>query len=248
MDGETPANPANPTASRGQIVVLDGRRAGSLEGIERVAYDGTPLPVAADDLSSAGITTRDIDRGDFPHYLLKEITEAPASFRKTLRGKLVERDGGLAVVLGPEALPDDIRADLRAGAIRRIVVVGQGTAAVAGQALAAALDRFCPDAGLRVGAMPATGPAGRGLRPARAPPRSPASRSPPPSTGSAPTPACGSRPCPPPSCRASGCGRRWPTRWSSPSASRAPPPTPTGRSTSSAPGAPGWWPSSTGGA
>ncbi|MFO7279149.1 MAG: SIS domain-containing protein [Thermoanaerobacterales bacterium] len=168
MDGETPANPANPTASRGQIVVLDGRRAGSLEGIERVAYDGTPLPVAADDLSSAGITTRDIDRGDFPHYLLKEITEAPASFRKTLRGKLVERDGGLAVVLGPEALPDDIRADLRAGAIRRIVVVGQGTAAVAGQSLAAALDRFCPDAGLRVEAMPATELSGFGLRPSMA--------------------------------------------------------------------------------
>ena len=48
------------------------------------------------ELADAEITTRDIDRGDFPHFLLKEITEAPASFRKTLRGKLVERDGRLA--------------------------------------------------------------------------------------------------------------------------------------------------------
>ena len=63
------------------------------DGIARLAYDGTGLPVQPDDLQRAQITTRDIDRGEFPHYLLKEISEAPGSFRKTLRGKLVERDG-----------------------------------------------------------------------------------------------------------------------------------------------------------
>ena len=134
MDGETPANPDNPTASRGQIVVLDGARAGTLEGIERLAYDGTPLPVTDDDVAGAQITTRDIDRGEFPHFLLKEITESPASFRKTLRGKLVERDDRLEVVLGPDTLPDDVRADLRSGAIDRVLAIGQGTAAVAGRA------------------------------------------------------------------------------------------------------------------
>ncbi|MGH9287432.1 MAG: SIS domain-containing protein, partial [Acidimicrobiales bacterium] len=91
MDGETPANPDNPSASRGQIVVLDGSRAGTFDGIERLAYDGTPLPVAEADVATAQITTRDIDRGPFPHFLLKEISEAPTSFRKTLRGKLMER-------------------------------------------------------------------------------------------------------------------------------------------------------------
>ena len=40
----------------------------------------------------------------FPHFLLKEISEAPASFRKTLRGKIVERDGRLGVALGAETL------------------------------------------------------------------------------------------------------------------------------------------------
>jgi glucosamine--fructose-6-phosphate aminotransferase (isomerizing) len=164
MDGETPANPDNPTASRGQIVVLDGARAGTLEGIERLAYDGTPLAVTDDDVSDAQITTRDIDRGDFPHFLLKEITEAPASFRKTLRGKVVERDGALAVSLGPDTLPDDVRADLRSGAIDRVLVIGQGTAAVAGQSLAAALERFCPESPLRVDALPATELSGFGLR------------------------------------------------------------------------------------
>jgi glucosamine--fructose-6-phosphate aminotransferase (isomerizing) len=164
MDGETPANADNPTASRGQIVVLDGDRAGTLEGIERLAYDGTPLPVTAADVTSAEITTRDIDRGDFPHFLLKEITEAPASFRKTLRGKLVERDGGLAVTLPPTTLPDDVRAGLRSGAIDRVVVIGQGTAAVAGQALAAALERACAEVPLRAHALPATELSGFGLR------------------------------------------------------------------------------------
>ena len=91
LDGETPANPDNPTASRGQIVVLDGAQAGSLEGIERLSYDGTRLPVTEAELAEAQITTRDIDRGEFPHYLLKEITESPDSFRKTLRGKVVEQ-------------------------------------------------------------------------------------------------------------------------------------------------------------
>ena len=62
-------------------------------GITRQAYDGTDLPVTDADLQTAQVTTRDIDRGAYPHFLLKEITEAPTSFRKTLRGKLVERDG-----------------------------------------------------------------------------------------------------------------------------------------------------------
>ena len=165
LDGETPANPDNPTASRGQIVVLDGTRAGTLEGIERVAYDGTPLPVADDDLTDGQITTRDIDRGAFPHFLLKEITEAPSSFRKTLRGKLVDADGHLAVALGPDTLPDDVRAGLRSGAIKRVVTVGQGTAAVAAQGAAAALALFCESSALRIDTMLGTELSGFGLRP-----------------------------------------------------------------------------------
>ena len=168
MDGETPANPDNPTASRGQIVVLDGTRAGSIEGIERFSYDGTPLPVSEAELAEAQITTRDIDRGSFPHFLLKEITESPDSFRKTLRGKVVEQDGRLVVRLPDESLPAEVRTALRVGGIRRVLVIGQGTAAVAGQAMAAALGQFCPDLAMQVEALPATELSGFGLRPTMA--------------------------------------------------------------------------------
>jgi glucosamine--fructose-6-phosphate aminotransferase (isomerizing) len=121
MDGETSPGASAP----GQIVVLDRAGAGTAEGIRRFAYDGTPLPVHDGDLTTATITTRDIDRGEFPHFLLKELSESPQSFRKTLRGRIEEHNGRLAVALGPEALPDAIVERLRDRTIRRVLVIGQ---------------------------------------------------------------------------------------------------------------------------
>ncbi len=163
MDGETPANPDNPNASRGQIIRVQGRSAGSIEGLERVAYDGTVLPVTDADFATAEVTTRDIDRGDYPHYLLKEITESPRSFRKTLRGKLVDEDGHLRVALPESTMPSAIAEKLRAGDIRTIHVIGQGTAAIAGQAVAAAIDGELEGA-CNVDALAATELSGFGLR------------------------------------------------------------------------------------
>jgi glucosamine--fructose-6-phosphate aminotransferase (isomerizing) len=70
----------------GEIIVLDGQHAGDAAGILRMAYDGTVNPIGDEDIVEAEVTTRDINRGDAPHFLLKEITEAPLSFAKTLRG------------------------------------------------------------------------------------------------------------------------------------------------------------------
>ncbi|MGI9604832.1 MAG: SIS domain-containing protein [Acidimicrobiales bacterium] len=163
MDGETPANLDNPNASRGQILRVRGELAGTIEGIERVAYDGTDLPVTDDDLAVAEVTTRDIDRGDQPHYLLKEITEAPRSFRKTLRGKLVERDGLFGVTLASSTIPEEIAQMLRSRKITTVQVIGQGTAAIAGQAVASAIQAEI-DGELNVSAIPATELSGFGLR------------------------------------------------------------------------------------
>jgi len=164
MDGETPGNRENPNASRGQIIELDGDLAGTVEGMLRKAYDGTDLAVAADDVAVAEITTRDIDRGDHPHYLMKEIGESPTSFRKTLRGKIVETDAGLRVSLGPSVIPEDVRDQIRSGTITRVLAIGQGTAAVAGQALAAGLDALTPNGEIEVEAVLATELSGFRLR------------------------------------------------------------------------------------
>ena len=147
----------------GEIVILDGADAGELDGIVRLAYDGSELPVTSADVAIAEVTTRDINRGDAPHFLLKEISEAPQSFAKTLRGKIVERDGLLHADVGQRALPADIVARLAAGTIKRIRVIGQGTAAVAGQSTAAILDELT-NATLDVDAITATELSGFGMR------------------------------------------------------------------------------------
>jgi glucosamine--fructose-6-phosphate aminotransferase (isomerizing) len=152
MDGEA----RGPSGTEGQVVVLDRAEAGTLEGIRRLTYDGAELPVGEDEVTTASITTRDIDRGAFAHFLLKEISEAPVSFRKTLRGKLVDAADGLRVALGPETIPPRVSDALREQRLRRVIVIGQGTAAVAGQAVAAFLDRALDPVGLLVETMPAT--------------------------------------------------------------------------------------------
>ena len=155
MDGETPGNPQS-AASRGQVVVLDRSGAGELTGITRLAYDGTVLPLLDKQLSRAAVTTRDIDRGEFRHFLLKEIGEAPTSLQKTLRGRIVRHNGKLRVALPPASLPLAVGEALRNGQTKRLLVIGQGTAAVAGQAVAGSLTDALARTAIAVQAMPAT--------------------------------------------------------------------------------------------
>ncbi|MEX2394991.1 MAG: glucosamine-6-phosphate synthase, partial [Actinomycetota bacterium] len=130
--------------TRGQIVVVTEPTHGGTDGLIRRSYDGTELPIGDGDVKGAEITTRDVDRGPYPHFLLKELLSSPRSFRKTLRGRLVGAGDEARVVLGEEALPRELIDKLTSGAITRITVIGQGSAAIAGRAvgvtLAAALD------------------------------------------------------------------------------------------------------------
>ena len=85
--------------------------------ITRRSYDGTVLPIEPDEWVRAEITTRDVDRGDAPHYLLKEITEAPGvvpqdaagqARRARRRLRRPARAGGAARrAAGPPARPVD---------------------------------------------------------------------------------------------------------------------------------------------
>ena len=139
----------------GQVVTCSVQGAGTLEGIARCRYDGTEVPVSPDELIEAEITTRDVDRHGFKHFLLKEISESPASVRKTLRGKVAtEENGLLSVRLGDDVIPAPVRHALASGRVHSIVVIGQGTAAVAGQAVAAAISMAVPQ--VSVVALPAS--------------------------------------------------------------------------------------------
>ncbi len=163
IDGETPLRADQP-GSRGQVFVLDGAHAGRLEGIRALAYDGTELDLTEADVKVAEITTRDIDRGTAPHFLLKEITEAPGQLpQDAARSHPPSATGCFHAELGERTIPAAVAERLRDGSIRRVVVIGQGTAAVAGQSFAAILSGLVSDAALRVETTTATEFSGYGL-------------------------------------------------------------------------------------
>jgi glucosamine--fructose-6-phosphate aminotransferase (isomerizing) len=86
LDGETVVDGRNgPT--QGQIFILDQQSEGDLKGIRALFYDGTDLALSSKDIKRTEITSRDIDRQDYPHYFLKEISESPNSMEKTLQNR-----------------------------------------------------------------------------------------------------------------------------------------------------------------
>lgn len=76
-------------------------------------------------VSRVDFTEDDAEKGDFPHYMLKEIYEQPLSIRNALRGRL-SRDEATAVLGGLQMTPQDLRG------IDRIILAGCGTAYHAG--------------------------------------------------------------------------------------------------------------------
>lgn len=161
LDGETPVHADQPS-SRGQVMRLSAAGAGTLGGISMYAYDGTEIPLTESNVQIAEVTTRDIDRGDSPHFLLKEIGEAPRSFRKTIRGRTSVIDGKLVPDLDDFTLPAAINERLASGSITRIRIIGQGTAAVAGTSLVPVLNSLL-DSSMHVEALTATELSGFGM-------------------------------------------------------------------------------------
>ena len=71
-------------------------------------------------------STEEAEKGGYPHFMLKEIMEQPEAVRNSLRGRLVA-DQGLVKLGGLDAVADRIRK------IRRLLIVGCGTAYFAGR-------------------------------------------------------------------------------------------------------------------
>jgi glutamine---fructose-6-phosphate transaminase (isomerizing) len=138
LDGETMiTGKSGPT--RGQIFILNQASAGGLKGIKARWYDGTPLVLNEKDIKYTEITSRDIDRQEYPHYFLKEISESPDSMEKTLHNRWkVSEDGTgqFVIALDDTVIPSSLEKALIADKIKRIYFIGQGTAGVAATACA----------------------------------------------------------------------------------------------------------------
>ena len=159
MDGEKVVDGKDGSQTQGQIFVLNQNSPGGLDGIRAMYYDGTPIALGPGDVKHTEITSRDIDRQGFPHYFLKEISEAPASVEKTLlnRWKIARSDDqSLEITLDQKNVPEQIREALTSNRIRRIFFVGQGTAGIAAQACANIMDHYLDDPSLFISALKAS--------------------------------------------------------------------------------------------
>lgn len=104
-----------------------------LDGSEAVQLEEEPIE----------IFSRDIFRGDYEHYIEKEIHEASASVEKTLYGKYIhESDAVRFLADGFGNGPALVHRLTNGGPpVRRIICIGQGTAAVAAMSVAESLRR-----------------------------------------------------------------------------------------------------------
>jgi len=158
MDGEKQV-PGKDGSTRGQIFILNQESAGGLDGIKAMYYDRTPVSLTEKDIKYTEITSRDIDRQEFPHYFLKEISESPVSVEKTLqnRWKISEDNGeGYVVTLDEKTFPAKLQKALTDNQIRRIFLVGQGTAGVAALACSDILSYYMHDPSFFIGALKAS--------------------------------------------------------------------------------------------
>ncbi len=62
----------------------------------------------------------EVERGGYPHFMLKEIIEQPATLRETMRGRLLAEEGGVKLG-GLTGMDDELRE------IRRVIILGCGT-------------------------------------------------------------------------------------------------------------------------
>jgi glucosamine--fructose-6-phosphate aminotransferase (isomerizing) len=145
--------------TRGQIFILSQGSSGGLDGIKAMYYDGTPLTLTAADIKFTEITSRDIDRQNFPHYFLKEISESPQSVEKTLQNRWKIKDDDPSqyeIVLDGNVIPQSLQRALEKDQIRRIFFIGQGTAGVAALACANIMNYYLDNPALQINALKAS--------------------------------------------------------------------------------------------
>lgn len=141
--------------NKGQIVILDQNATGGISGIRSLYYDNSPISIKQDQVLTSQITSRDIDRQNFPHYFLKEISEAPGSVEKTLENKirLSPKTNLFATNLDETVIPKSLEDDFKNNRIKKVCFIGQGTAGIAAQGCADLLNFYLGDIGIDIRAL-----------------------------------------------------------------------------------------------
>ncbi|CCK79486.1 SIS domain-containing protein [Desulfobacula toluolica] len=140
---------------KGQIVILDQKSEGGVSGIQSFYYDSTPIQIEKDHVLTSKITSRDIDRQNFPHYFLKEISESPDSVEKTLENKfkLSPKTSLFSTILDETVIPRSLEEDIKNNKIKKVHFIGQGTAGVAAQGCADLLNFYMKDMAIDIRAL-----------------------------------------------------------------------------------------------
>lgn len=157
MEGDKVVEGCN-GSTQGQIFILSQESQGELSGIKAIYYDKTPVCIEEKDIKHTGITSRDIDRQNYPHYFLKEISESPLSVEKTLQTRWkTNADGKMhSVFLSEKEFPESVKKAFNENKIRRIFFAGQGTAGVAALACSDILNYYLNDPFIHISAHKAS--------------------------------------------------------------------------------------------
>ncbi|WP_291462006.1 SIS domain-containing protein [Desulfobacula sp.] len=141
--------------NKGQIVILDQDSSGGVSGVQSLYYDNTPISIEEDHVQTSQITSRDIDRQNFPHYFLKEISESPGSVEKTLENKFkVSTESNLFTTsLDETVIPKSLVDDFKNNRIKKVYFIGQGTAGIAAQSCADLLNFYLGDIDIDIRAL-----------------------------------------------------------------------------------------------
>ena len=143
--------------TQGQIFILDGESSG-LDGITALYYNGTVVTLTEANILKTELNSRDIDRQDYPHYFLKEISQSPFSVENTLLNRWeITPEQQYQIKLSKAEFPASLsyawEGPVLKNTIQRIFFVGQGTAGIAAQVCADLFRYYLDEPFLQIDAL-----------------------------------------------------------------------------------------------
>ena len=143
------ASAAMAQVEKGGLAVTLSTRTGEPALSARSIDDGAETTLKPETIE---VFARDIFRGAYAHFFEKEVHEAASSVRKTLTGRYRRggREASFVLEGGPWGAFRRRLADADSPAIRRILVTGQGTAAIAAMGIAHLLRQALPGSAIAV--------------------------------------------------------------------------------------------------